>query len=59
MPIRYVCSRCGYVIFDSERDRGKWYWFGLPEPRVVAARCPRCGKPLKTSIEIDDVVVKR
>ncbi|RLI86868.1 MAG: hypothetical protein DRP01_03240 [Archaeoglobales archaeon] len=65
MPLRYVCSNCGYVLYDSKKyDPWKlkgMNCFGLPTPseviRYYNGRCPKCGKKLRKP-DLKDIVIK-
>ena len=57
MPQRYVCSECGFVLWESEGDelepRKNRSWdinYELKTPQEVMemldGRCPRCGHRL-------------
>ncbi|NPA96091.1 MAG: hypothetical protein GXO32_00635 [Crenarchaeota archaeon] len=60
MPIVYICSRCKSVIYRFERAGQDYY--GIPTPSELSVRlggfCPRCGKPLSTKIDLQNIEIK-
>ncbi len=60
MPVVYVCSRCGAVVYRFERAGQDYY--GIPTPSELSARvggfCPKCGKPISTRVDLSNVSVK-
>jgi len=60
MVLRYVCSRCGYVLYEFRKDKEDYR--GILEPQEVAALyrgvCPNCFKRLETNVTIDKVRIK-
>lgn len=59
--MRYICSNCGHVLYDSEKYNPWKKSFGLPTPSEIIGfyngRCPRCGKKLRKP-DLKDIVVK-
>jgi DNA-directed RNA polymerase subunit RPC12/RpoP len=60
MPVIYRCSHCGTIIYRFLRA-GQDY-FGLPSPsellaRLGSNRCPVCGKPLSTNVELSKIEI--
>lgn len=58
MPIRYVCRKCGYVLWSFEKV-GQDY-FGVPAPEDIIriyGVCPRCKRDLSIP-SIEDVVIE-
>lgn len=58
MPVRYVCKRCGHILWNFERV-GQDY-FGVPAPEDIIriyGVCPRCKCDL-TIPSIDDITIK-
>ncbi len=60
MPVIYRCSNCGkpiYVFLRAGQD-----YYGIPTPSELAARvggvCPYCGKPIKTTVDLNSIVIK-
>jgi len=59
MGIRYVCSQCGYLLYEYKIEKGKAKVYpsvfkkytGVASPSEIIAfyggKCPRCGKKLK------------
>jgi hypothetical protein len=45
MPVRYICKKCGFVLYEGPDKSGY-----IPSPGFVARmygdRCPRCGAEL-------------
>ena len=60
MPIRYVCSRCGFVLYEYSRPRQDYKGILTPEEVWIlhAGKCPRCGKPINTKPNVDDVTIE-
>ncbi|MEM0380422.1 MAG: hypothetical protein QXX35_04980 [Desulfurococcaceae archaeon] len=57
MPIRYVCKKCGYVLWSFERV-GQDY-FGVPSPEDIIriyGVCPRCKSDLSIP-RLEDIVI--
>jgi len=65
MPQIVKCSRCGYILYDSEKDANpKFQVLKSPydvlkmyseDGRITTAKCPSCGKKLSIipkSIEV-------
>lgn len=69
MGIRYVCSDCGYLLYEYKRENGKVIAHpkdlsgsrGLLTPSEIIAfyngRCPRCGRKLRLP-SLDSIVIK-
>ena len=69
MGIRYVCSQCGYVLYEYRIENGKVKVSpsgfkkeaGLATPKKViefyGGKCPRCGKKLRLP-SLDNIVIR-
>ena len=69
MGIRYVCSQCGYLLYEYKIEKGKAKVYpssfkkytGVASPREIIAfyngRCPRCGKKLRLP-SLDNIVIR-
>jgi len=61
MGVRYVCKKCGYVLYDSETKQVFKRSYGLPTPTEVIAKyfgeCPRCGHRLEKP-DISDISIR-
>lgn len=58
MPIRYVCKKCGYVLWSFERV-GQDY-FGVPAPEDIIrvyGVCPKCKHDLSIP-KLEDIVIE-
>jgi len=56
MPIKYICKKCGSVIFEFT-NIGQDY-FGIRTPSSLVhqfKKCPHCGRNL---LDYNDVVIK-
>ncbi len=58
MPVRYVCRRCGYVLWEFKHVGQDCY--GLPTPtevmNVYGGICPRCKRELRKP-GLDDIII--
>ncbi len=58
MPVKYVCSNCGYVLWDFRRVGQDYYGVPTPEEVIrVVGVCPRCKKELKLPT-MDEIVIR-
>jgi DNA-directed RNA polymerase subunit RPC12/RpoP len=60
MPIIYRCSKCGSIMTVYSEGEGTWY--GVPSPsdmvKYIGSKCPVCGKPLNTDVDLDKVIIE-
>ncbi len=59
MPVRYVCKKCGHVLYHFERVGQDFMGVRTPsELRIIlAGKCPRCGHPFETP-KPEDITIK-
>ena len=59
MPVRYICSKCGSVlyVFVPGRDYFGIMTFGELVQKLGIDRCPHCGKKLEKP-RLDRVVIR-
>ena len=56
MPIKYICKKCGSVIYVFSNVGQDFV--GVRTPTMIASElrvCPRCGRNLR---DFDEVVIK-
>lgn len=60
MPVVFVCSNCGRILYVFKRAGQDYY--GIPTPSELASRiggvCPYCGKPISLKVSLRNVFIR-
>ena len=53
--IKYVCKKCGYILYKFERVGQDFYGVRTPSEikYILGGKCPKCGHELGTPSVVD------